>query len=100
MSQNKINLRELWPEPPPSADFTHTVISRALAHKQQRPWWLAPALALQESFTNWRYGLAYKCAGLALCALLGLASGAYQPNYDMMGDDDVLFFDSDMAGDI
>lgn len=58
---------------------------------QRRPWWMSLMQGLQNGFSDWHAGMTYKLAGLAVCAMIGLASGLNQEEYGALDVDALAF---------
>jgi|GEM_PF-2256901 len=89
----------LWPAAKAPSGLKQRVLTHALLYPQHLPWRRRALAVLEASFTDWHYGLSYKCASLALCMIVGLASGANLSSYDSMDDISVLI-ENDLMGDI
>ncbi|MDC7682462.1 hypothetical protein PQU92_04195 [Asticcacaulis sp. BYS171W] len=64
---------KVWTAPSPSAGLSDRIVARAIAKTAIRPSMLAVwREELTLSLTDWRYGMAYKAAALAACALIGV----------------------------
>ncbi|ESQ79880.1 hypothetical protein [Asticcacaulis sp. YBE204] len=67
-----VNKLKVWTAPAPSTGLSERIVARATARS------VRPAMLdiwreeLMLSLTDWRYGLTYKAAALAACALIGV----------------------------
>lgn len=64
-----------WKLNPPPPHLAHRIARRATDHSQEHPWGRRLMTWMGRAFTDWRYGLAYKAAVLATCALAGILVG-------------------------
>ncbi|HVO47886.1 MAG TPA: hypothetical protein VMT29_16300 [Steroidobacteraceae bacterium] len=67
-----------WRAVPPPVDLAARIAQRATALPQRKPWGTRILAAAERALTEWRYGLVYKLATLALCAAFGFAAGTYR----------------------
>ena len=67
-----------WQVSSPPAGLADSIVRSAVALPQRRPWWLQIQQAVETACVDWRYGLSYKLAALAVCAVIGLAGGMHQ----------------------
>ena len=66
---------QAWQIEAPRAGLSEDVIARATLHPQKVFLLRRADQFMAYVFGNWQTGLAYKCASLALCAMIGFSSG-------------------------
>ena len=75
--QDKV-LRQMlkrWKLDPPPPGLADNIARRATAHRQDYPVGRRLLAVMERAFTDWRYGLRYKAAAVAACALAGIIMG-------------------------
>ncbi len=97
MDKELQKLLQQWHVEAPDNNLAERVIAHATALPQKRP--LSRCLNdwLNDFFGNWQAGMAYKCASLALCALIGFSAG-WQPQEAMQVDVTALAFGVQVEG--
>lgn len=68
-----------WGVDAPANSLTDRIVAHAAAQKQCIPL----AQSFTAAFCDWQTALAYKTAGLALCALIGFGNGYLQQETEM-----------------
>lgn len=64
-----------WKLNPPPPGVAHRIARRATDNGQDHPSGRRLMALMGRAFTDWRYGLTYKAAVLATCALAGILVG-------------------------
>lgn len=85
-----------WSIEPPADELAERVVRHATARQQVVP--LAQYLAA--IFSDWRTGLVYKTAGLALCAVIGFGNGYLQQETSTVDLSALAFSDAGFSGDL
>lgn len=82
----KAHLRQ-WQVVPLAGDVSDRLIAAALSHPQIVPWPQRLGRELEQTLTDWKYGMGYKLAAAAACLVLGLGLGIglEQPTVSIAG---------------
>ena len=70
-----------------SSGLAEKIIRSATALPQEQPLLLKWRCFLERALSDWQYGLSYKMASFALCAMLGLGIGVYQQSEKYIADE-------------
>ncbi len=83
-----------WQVDVPPANLADKIVHHATMQAQYQPFAIKVAQAFEVAFTQWNYGLSYKLAGLAICAVVGFSSSNIITNVEP---DDIFLQATSMA---